>query len=353
MLANWKDWCRLCANKTATMRLESEEEINNIILPVMQVSLSEVNGDALPICMECYKFACKLERFKERCEQTNRLFVYLSNFTNIEMSPQELDKIRGRYLDDSSLCDGAEIAEEDLDDEARNLIDIIPMHDIVGNPDPIASEVEQWEPNEIDYEDDRPTCPSDPVSRDEKMDEVGAMVGEEATMIHEDIHNDTLYVCPHCGLQLNTKRTLNMHMVVHSDQKKYKCQYCGNEYKRSKALKAHLILHTGLRPYLCPFCDRTFANGSNCRSHKKKFHPLELAALEAAGGQKPATNIPKLENLQPKSQNTKEEAESSEELALVEVDHTRQKNHAKVTGTRPPKRTAHRITVAKRIKIAG
>uniref|UniRef100_A0A182WXR1 C2H2-type domain-containing protein n=1 Tax=Anopheles quadriannulatus TaxID=34691 RepID=A0A182WXR1_ANOQN len=115
---------------------------------------------------------------------------------------------------------------------------------------------------------------------------------------HEDTHNDTLYVCPHCGLKLNTKRTLNMHMVVHSDQKKFKCQECGNEYKRSKALKAHLILHTGLRPYQCPFCDKTFANGSNCRSHKKKFHPRELAALEAAGGQKPAANIPKLEHLQ-------------------------------------------------------
>lgn len=117
---------------------------------------------------------------------------------------------------------------------------------------------------------------------------------------HEDIHNDTLYVCPHCGLQLNTKRTLKMHMVVHSDHKKFKCQYCGNEYKRSKALKNHLILHTGLRPYQCPFCEKTFANGSNCRSHKKKAHPKELAALEASGTPSRATNIPKLNQLQPK-----------------------------------------------------
>ncbi|XP_055299687.1 zinc finger protein weckle-like [Sitodiplosis mosellana] len=117
---------------------------------------------------------------------------------------------------------------------------------------------------------------------------------------HEDIHKHTAYICPHCGLQLNTKRTLKMHMVVHSDQKKYKCQYCGNEYKRSKALKNHLILHTGLRPYVCPFCEKTFANGSNCRSHKKKAHPVELAALEASGEVLPAANIPKLEHLQPK-----------------------------------------------------
>lgn len=112
--------------------------------------------------------------------------------------------------------------------------------------------------------------------------------------------------------------------VVHSDQKKYKCQYCGSSFKRSKALKNHLILHSGLRPYSCPFCDKvwlialiysstanialfshpqTFANGSNCRSHKKKAHPVELAALEASGkSTNSAPNIPRLEQLQPKNQ---------------------------------------------------
>lgn len=66
---------------------------------------------------------------------------------------------------------------------------------------------------------------------------------------HEDIHSITQYICNVCGISLNTKRTLKMHMVVHSDQKKFKCQYCGSCFKRSKALKNHLILHSGLRPY--------------------------------------------------------------------------------------------------------
>uniref|UniRef100_A0A336MQT5 CSON005192 protein n=1 Tax=Culicoides sonorensis TaxID=179676 RepID=A0A336MQT5_CULSO len=118
---------------------------------------------------------------------------------------------------------------------------------------------------------------------------------------HEDIHNTTSYICPHCGLALNTKRTLKMHLVVHSTEKKYKCNYCGSEYKRAKALKNHLILHTGLKPYACPFCNKTFANGSNCRSHKKKAHPVELAALEASGV-KSSVAIPRLEMLQPKIQ---------------------------------------------------
>ncbi|XP_059618619.1 zinc finger protein 239-like isoform X2 [Phlebotomus argentipes] len=115
---------------------------------------------------------------------------------------------------------------------------------------------------------------------------------------HEDVHNSTTYECPHCGVKRNTKRNLRLHMLVHSDVKKYKCNYCGNEYKRAKALKEHIFLHTGQRPYECPFCDKTFASGANCRGHKKKAHPVELAALEASGEEPKPAILPRLEHLQ-------------------------------------------------------
>ena len=44
----------------------------------------------------------------------------------------------------------------------------------------------------------------------------------------------------------------------------------------------HHNLHTGRRPYTCTFCPRTFANGSNCRSHKRRMHPEELRLYEAS-----------------------------------------------------------------------
>lgn len=116
--------------------------------------------------------------------------------------------------------------------------------------------------------------------------------------VHEEIHQNVTYVCPECGMQLNTKRTLSMHMAVHSETKNYKCQYCSKEYKRAKTLKIHLITHSGLRPYKCPWCEKTFSNGSNCRGHKKKAHPIELAALEAAGKTLDAVQMPTLSELQ-------------------------------------------------------
>ncbi|XP_075149171.1 zinc finger protein weckle [Haematobia irritans] len=115
--------------------------------------------------------------------------------------------------------------------------------------------------------------------------------------IHMDTHSPNKHICPKCGLQLNSRATLNRHFLVHDDRMKHNCDYCGRAFKRAKALKNHLLLHTGLKPYSCEFCDRTFANGSNCRSHMKKMHPEELAQLEATGNKMPATNIPKLETL--------------------------------------------------------
>lgn len=114
---------------------------------------------------------------------------------------------------------------------------------------------------------------------------------------HMDTHNESEYTCPDCGLKLNTKRTLLQHRSVHSNVKRFKCEFCDAAFKRSKSLKNHLILHTGLRPYKCQFCEKTFSNGANCRSHKRRVHPKELAEEEAMGKKNEPVHIPKLEDL--------------------------------------------------------
>ncbi|XP_049276837.1 zinc finger protein weckle-like isoform X2 [Anopheles funestus] len=476
MLTSWKTWCRLCANEKAVLKLESVHDINAVISTMLDVSILEIKDVPPNICEECLSFVNKLEHFKEKCNQTNRLFDYLSKYSPMGVQKFDMQQIRSTFLGKQEMENVASQLCEVLDMESKHFLNIDPEHVAQhieeiekvedGNAEDfyqveslaIASaqsefenneNTEQWEMLEVEMDDysnqmeandeniedvfdkESDSRQSEVVNRtpkrtsrrqqsiqladnsandeslssntrhntrqsanktasipqafqckiclktfnsstylrrhevihlpqDEKhrysctichkmfnksfnlkahmrmthegvkpfiCEECGKTFSSKGALkehyivhteerpfqcaycskqfknaarlkTHEDTHNDTLYVCPHCGLKLNTKRTLNMHMVVHSDQKKFKCQECGNEYKRSKALKAHLILHTGLRPYQCPFCDKTFANGSNCRSHKKKFHPRELAALEAAGGHKPTANIPKLEHLQ-------------------------------------------------------
>uniref|UniRef100_A0A182SD54 C2H2-type domain-containing protein n=1 Tax=Anopheles maculatus TaxID=74869 RepID=A0A182SD54_9DIPT len=323
---------------------------------MLDVSIMEIKDVPLNICEECLSFVNKLEHFKERCQQTNQIEKVDDVNAEVFYQVESLGEMSSQTEFENNATDTEqwEMLEVKMDDYSNPL---------EANDENVEDEYEKDTDSEH-YNVEKSTTPTE-SKKHHSDDTFNKSVNLKAHMrlihegverficeecgkpcnskgalkehyivhtedrpfqctycskrfkninrlkIHEDTHNDTLYVCPHCGLKLNTKRTLNMHMVVHSDQKKFKCQECGNEYKRSKALKAHLILHTGLRPYQCPFCDKTFANGSNCRSHKKKFHPRELAALEAAGGQKPAENIPKLEHLQRRSQSDGEMIETT------------------------------------------
>lgn len=57
---------------------------------------------------------------------------------------------------------------------------------------------------------------------------------------HTETHNTATFECVQCGQRLNTRQTLKIHMLVHSDEKRYKCHHCGNAYKRYPALKVYV-----------------------------------------------------------------------------------------------------------------
>ncbi|XP_017860037.1 PREDICTED: zinc finger protein weckle-like [Drosophila arizonae] len=119
--------------------------------------------------------------------------------------------------------------------------------------------------------------------------------------IHYQIHEEPNYVCNICGKKLQTRRTWNMHKLVHSEERKFKCDVCGALFKRSKTLKKHLLSHTGLRPYICSYCGQTFACNANCRAHKLKKHPQELKK-EEGDGISSRLSVPSLQELRIMSQ---------------------------------------------------
>ncbi|XP_062125842.1 zinc finger protein weckle-like isoform X2 [Drosophila sulfurigaster albostrigata] len=119
--------------------------------------------------------------------------------------------------------------------------------------------------------------------------------------MHYQTHEEPNYICNVCGKKLQTRRTWNMHKLVHSEDRKFKCDVCGALFKRSKTLKRHLISHTGLRPYVCKYCKKTFACNANCRAHKLKKHPNELQK-EDSGDSPARLQVPTLEELRVMSQ---------------------------------------------------
>lgn len=100
--------------------------------------------------------------------------------------------------------------------------------------------------------------------------------------VHKQIHEEPNYICNICGKKLQTRRTWNMHKLVHNEDRKFKCDVCGALFKRSKTLKTHLLIHAGMRPYVCKYCGQTFSCNANCRSHQMKRHPDELQKEEDA-----------------------------------------------------------------------
>ncbi|KAL7730246.1 hypothetical protein ACLKA6_016513 [Drosophila palustris] len=94
--------------------------------------------------------------------------------------------------------------------------------------------------------------------------------------VHSKTHEKPNYECNICGKKLQTRRTWNMHKVVHSEDRKFKCDVCDALFKRSKTLKRHLLTHTGLRPFACNYCEQAFRCNSNLRIHKLHRHPHEF-----------------------------------------------------------------------------
>lgn len=55
--------------------------------------------------------------------------------------------------------------------------------------------------------------------------------------VHMDMHRSVKYRCPHCPMELSTRRTLRMHLLVHKEEKAYVCKVCSKAFRRSKDLK--------------------------------------------------------------------------------------------------------------------
>ncbi|XP_034663640.1 zinc finger protein weckle [Drosophila subobscura] len=134
--------------------------------------------------------------------------------------------------------------------------------------------------------------------------------------VHRQIHEDPSFECNICGKKLQTRRTWNMHKVVHKEERNLKCDVCGALFKRSKTLKTHLLGHTGLRPYVCNYCGKTFACNANCRSHKLKKHSQEMQQGQDEESLATRLSVPTLEELRVIAQKLPK-AESSQENTKI------------------------------------
>lgn len=82
--------------------------------------------------------------------------------------------------------------------------------------------------------------------------------------------------CKYCGKAFYAKRTLDVHIRVHTGERPFLCQYCPKMFKSAKAVRLHIKQHTNERRYKCRLCSKDFTQRSSLRQHLRKLHKVVI-----------------------------------------------------------------------------
>lgn len=79
------------------------------------------------------------------------------------------------------------------------------------------------------------------------------------------------YTCDICGVSRINEISLKQHKrFTHEMERKFTCNFCPKAFKRQIELTEHLTIHLGGSLYNCPYCGRNFNSKSNMQTHAKR-----------------------------------------------------------------------------------
>ncbi|XP_077288154.1 uncharacterized protein LOC143912718 [Arctopsyche grandis] len=87
-----------------------------------------------------------------------------------------------------------------------------------------------------------------------------------------NIVKEKRYECDLCWKSFVHKRTLVMHIRIHTEQKPHKCDVCSKAFVEKSKLLRHAGIHTGEKSHKCNFCSNSFKTITLMTSHMVYTH---------------------------------------------------------------------------------
>lgn len=93
--------------------------------------------------------------------------------------------------------------------------------------------------------------------------------------VHNRSHTDYFpFKCTFCNQMFRTKPPLLIHITKHTGEKPYPCEICGRHFRIKYELKRHLLTHSDEKPFTCNLCGLSFKQKRYLRNHNRLNHNI-------------------------------------------------------------------------------
>ncbi|XP_030024384.2 zinc finger protein 879 isoform X1 [Manduca sexta] len=83
--------------------------------------------------------------------------------------------------------------------------------------------------------------------------------------------NEERHICEICGMSLAAVSVAH-HLNTHTRERLFTCNTCGVQFNSKSSMNRHQLTHTGEKPFACSLCDKRFTQSNSVKLHYRTFH---------------------------------------------------------------------------------